>query len=125
MQSEPIKNHEFTPSGLFCYNLEALLEGKIEKYKLATNIGGQFCMLSKSKFGNRFSFLKSYDELVVIPFMHVNQIECVGMGHKSEYLVWREKNGFFTALDQHGDLLTWSLITGKLLYREPADYAGA
>ena len=40
MQSEPIKNHEFTPSGFFCYDMEALLEGKIEKYKLATNIGG-------------------------------------------------------------------------------------
>ena len=40
------------------------------------------------------------------------------MGHKSEYLIWREKNGFFTALDGQGDLLTWSLVTGKLLYRE-------
>jgi len=30
--------------------------------------------------------------------------------------VWREKNGFFTALDKVGDLVTWSLLTGKLLY---------
>lgn len=89
----------FTPSGLFCYDLEALLEGKIEKYKLATPIGGQCCLLSQSKFGNRFSFLNSYDELVVIPFPHVNLVECVGMGQKSEYMIWREKNGFFTALD--------------------------
>ena len=41
------------------------------------------------------------------------------MGHKSEYLIWREKNGFFTALDYKGALLTWSLVTGKLLYQEP------
>ena len=40
------------------------------------------------------------------------------MGHKSEYLIWREKNGFFTALDYHGKLCTWSLATGKLLYSE-------
>ena len=60
-QPEPIKNHVFTPSGFFCYDLEALLDGKIERYKLADIIGGQCCLLSKSRFGNRFSFLNSYD----------------------------------------------------------------
>jgi len=40
------------------------------------------------------------------------------MGQKHEYLMWREKNGFFTALDKKGKLLTWSLISGKLLYNE-------
>ena len=119
MQPEPVKNHVFTSSGFYCYDLEALLKGKVEKYKLAASIGGQCSLLSKSKFGNRFSFLNSYDSLIVIPFPHVNLIECVGMGHKSEYLIWREKNGFFTALDQHSKLLTWSLVTGKLLYQEP------
>ena len=42
----------------------------------------------------------------------------VGMGAKNEYLVWRQKNGFFTALDKQGELLTWSLLSGKLLYAE-------
>ena len=40
------------------------------------------------------------------------------MGQKSNYLIWREKNGFFTALDKFSNLLTWSLVTGKLLYQE-------
>ena len=40
------------------------------------------------------------------------------MGHTTEYLVWREKNGFFTALDKRGSLQTWSLLTGKKLYSE-------
>ena len=35
-----------------------------------------------------------------------------------DYLIWREKNGFFTALDRRGNLVTWSLLTGKLLYKE-------
>ena len=33
-------------------------------------------------------------------------------------MIWREKNGFFTALDRKGKLLTWSTINGKLLYNE-------
>ena len=93
------QNHEFITSGFYVYDLVALLEGKIERYRLAASIGGQCNLLSKSKFGNRFSFLSSYDKITVIPFPHVNLIECVGMDQKSEYLIWREKNGFFTALD--------------------------
>ena len=38
------------------------------------------------------------------------------MLNKHEYLIWREKNGFFTALDKKGDLNVWSILTGKLLY---------
>lgn len=40
------------------------------------------------------------------------------MGQKYDYLAWREKKGFFTALDKQGDILTWSLLTGKLMFVE-------
>ena len=43
------------------------------------------------------------------------------MDHKLAYKIWREKNGFFSALDRHSNLLTWSNRTGKLLYSEPQD----
>ena len=33
--------------------------------------------------------------------------------------MWREKLGFFTALNRYGELLTWSLVTGKQLYKIP------
>lgn len=51
----------------------------------------------------------------------MNLIRCVGMDHKLAYRIWREKNGFFTALDRQNNLLTWSNLTGKLLYREQSD----
>ena len=38
------------------------------------------------------------------------------MGNKHEYLMWREKRGFFSALNRKGELLTWSILTGKLIY---------
>ena len=57
----------------------------------------------------------------MIPFAHLNEINCVGMGNKHEYVIWREKNGFFTALDRNANLVTWSLISGKMLYSEKPD----
>ena len=38
------------------------------------------------------------------------------MEHKHEHLIWREKNGFFPALDRRGVLKTYSTLSGKLLY---------
>mmetsp|Transcript_5950 Transcript_5950/g.7210 ORF Transcript_5950/g.7210 Transcript_5950/m.7210 type:complete len:115 (-) Transcript_5950:359-703(-) len=38
------------------------------------------------------------------------------MRNKHEYLIWREKKGFFTALNRKGELVTWSILTGKRLY---------
>lgn len=40
------------------------------------------------------------------------------MGAKHEYASWRQSEGFFTALNRRGNLLTWSLLTGKLMYNE-------
>ena len=31
-------------------------------------------------------------------------------------MIWRQKDGFFTALDKSGHLFTWSVVTGSLLY---------
>ena len=69
-------------------------------------------------FDDRFSFVQDYNTIVMMPHPHLNIINCVGMGQKHEYLMWRRKNGFFTALDKLGKLLTWSLLNGKLLYIE-------
>ena len=39
------------------------------------------------------------------------------MQAKDNYLIWREKNGFFSAVDLQNYLTTWSVYTGRLLYR--------
>jgi len=48
----------------------------------------------------------------------MNVLNCVGMGLKHEYLIWRQNDGFFTALDRKSNLHTWSTISGKMLYSE-------
>lgn len=100
------------------YDIEQLFNSKIEKYKLSSAVGGVSNEISVSKFSNRISFIQNFDKIAVVPFPHLNLLNCEGMGQKHEYMIWREKNGFFTALDRRSNLLTWSLTTGKLLYSE-------
>jgi len=85
---------------------------------MVNTIGGVCNHIDVNKYNNRLSFVKNYNRVAVIPFPHLNLINCVGMTQKTQYLIWREKNGFFTALDRQGKLLTWSLLNGKLLYNE-------
>lgn len=102
--------HRYKPAGFYAYDLAKLLQGKIEMYRLATAIGGVSNYIDNSKFSDRFSFIENFNSIAVIPFPHLNLINCVGMGQKHEYLLWREKNGFFTALDKRGNLQTWSKL---------------
>ena len=39
----------------------------------------------------------------------------------SNYLIWREKNGFFYAIDYNYLLCMWSLFTGERLYKKQLD----
>lgn len=113
-----LKDLEYSGPGFYVYDIERLLDGQIEKYKIASSIGGVNYHIDKSTFSNRFAFLRNYSQITVVPFPHLNSLKCQGMSQMHDYLIWREKNGFFTALDKRGKLITWSLLTGKLLYKE-------
>ena len=112
------KDMGYSGPGFYIYDIERLLNGKVEKYKISSAIGGVNFHIDKSSFSNRFSFIQNYSQITVIPFPHLNSIKCAGMSQMQDYLMWREKNGFFTALDKRGRLMTWTLLTGKLLYKE-------
>ena len=111
-------NWKYSESGFYIYDINQLVNGKIEKYKLSSAVGGVSNEICVSKFNNRIAFIQNFDHIAVVPFPHLNLMNCEGMGEKHEYLIWRENNGFFTALDRRNNLLTWSLTTGKLLYSE-------
>jgi hypothetical protein len=61
-------------------------------------------------------FMKDNSEVLICPFAHRNLINLMGVSHKSEYLIWRESHGFFTAMNRNGQIQTWSLATGNKLY---------
>ena len=112
------KDLGYTSPGFFVYDIERLLNGQVEKYRISSTIGGVNHHIDRGFFSNSLSFVKNYSQITVMPFPHFNSLSFAGMGQMQDYLIWREKNGFFTALDKRGMLSTWSLLTGKLLYKE-------
>jgi hypothetical protein len=78
-----MEQFSFTRSGFYVYDLAQMFRGKLEFYRLARSIAGQSSLLNDSKFGNRFCFLQSFLEIAVIPYPHVNLIDCIGMGQKN------------------------------------------
>ena len=91
----------------------------MEAYKLFSTVGGVNNQLDISRFSQRITFLSNFNSIEVVPYPHLNLVNLVGMAQKQQYLIWREKLGFFTALNRYGELLTWSLVTGKQLYKIP------
>ena len=100
-------------SGLYIYDIYRLIKsGKLEFYKLSSASVGNNRVLSYSIVNQRVAFGKDFSSILILPFAHRNTIEFLGMQPREEYLIWREKNGFFTALDKHGLLRTWSVASG-------------
>jgi len=63
----------------------------------------------------RISFVENFSSIQLLPVIHKNTINLIGSEEKSKYLIWREKNCFFTALDVLGEIHTWSMQTGELI----------
>jgi len=75
-----------------------LINSEIESYCIENTIGGFANYLNFSEYNQRITFMDSFNKIYLLPFPHRNTINLLGLGPKSEYLIWREKNGFFTAL---------------------------
>jgi hypothetical protein len=61
----------------------------------------------------RISYLKSFDSIEMVPIPHRNTINFLGMKSKSNYFIWREGNGIFSALDKECNVWAWEICTGK------------
>ena len=73
--------------------------------------------LEYSPFTERISFMESYNSIVMLPFLHRNTINFIGMGQKQNYLLWREHEGIFTALHRDGSIHSWSIANGKHIHK--------
>ena len=102
---------------MYLFDIGSLLkQGKIEHYKISKTLSGAACQLKAAAQISRLCFLPNFSNIEVLPFFHRNTFNFLGMGIKQDYLIWRESNGFFTAMNRSGILQTWSVCTGKLLY---------
>ena len=109
----PLKQKE----GLYVITVKALFNGTIERYKISMyGTGGCSSLIEYNSNKGRLALMEDYDTIVVMSEPQLNTVNFIGMGNKHEYLMWRDKHGFFTALNRKGELSTWSILTGKILY---------
>ena len=94
-------------------------DSKIELYQLSKAITGVNTHFDYSNSLERISFVENFSRIQMENLSHRNTINFLGMQPKKHYLIWREKNGFFTALQNTGELHTWSMLTGSHLFESP------
>jgi len=61
------------------------------------------------------AILKDFENIYIIPILHRNLINFMGMLPRDEYLCTKRQNDKFIALSKSGYLTTWNILTGKLL----------
>ena len=60
-------------------------------------------------------FQASYEKIEVVPVLHRNTINFIGMKPRSNFLATRVIDGNFYALSVKGKLYGWDMITGKMI----------
>ena len=71
-------------------------------------------MIDFSSDNQRLSYMQDYDMIQIVPSLHRNVINFMGMLDRSQYLATKKLKDKFIALDKRNVLTTWNSVTGKL-----------
>ena len=81
-------------AGYYVFSVQALLRGKVDKYKVSSSAAGNCNLIEFYLYNERLAYIENYNKVIVIPIPHLNIVNCIGMENKHEHLIWREKKGF-------------------------------
>ena len=87
----------------------------IRRYYLDNAIVGINYTLDFSEDNQRMSYLVDYDGIQIVPSLHRNVINFMGMMKRDQYIACKRIKDKFIALDKRNILITWSVTTGKLI----------
>ena len=62
----------------------------------------------------RLSYMSDYDSIQIVPSLHRNVINFMGMLNRDQYIATKKMKDKFIALDKRNVLTTWNSVTGKL-----------
>lgn len=66
------------------------------------------------KQDERLAYLESYEKFKIVPLLHRNTINFIGMNRRSDYVSFRRNNDVLIALDKKNRLTSWSILSGKV-----------
>ena len=69
----------FRSPGLYIYDLEYLLKGQVQSYKLASALSGGAFELQFSNFNRSLCFFTNITNVMVSPYVHRNTIDFKGI----------------------------------------------
>ena len=58
--------------------------------------------------------MKDFDSVVIVPSLHRNTINFMGMLDRDMYIACKKIKDKFIALDKRNIITTWNLLTGKI-----------
>ena len=95
------------------------VDGNIEVHQLSSALVGANDFIDFDFGMQTISFIKNYSTIRIMPLPHRNTIRFFGMSNKNDYLIWRQQDGTFSALDKKKLTVTiWSTVTGKIIKTE-------
>ena len=86
--------------GLYVYDFSRMLDGFIEVHNLGVSLVGANDFIDFDFGMQTISYIKDYSTIRIMPLPHRNTIKFFGMGNKTDYLIWRQQDGTFSALDK-------------------------
>ncbi|CDW83568.1 wd-40 repeat protein [Stylonychia lemnae] len=112
-----VKNPEkVDETGFHLFDLKLILEQKqAQSFFLDKSLVGVNNILDFSHDNQRFSYMEHFDLITIIPTLHSNIINYMGMLKRDKYLAAKKINDRFIALDIRNRLTTWDAVTGKLI----------
>lgn len=65
--------------------------------------------------------MNDYETISIVPALHRNVINFMGMDTRDQYLCNKKIKNLFVALDKRNFLYTWNILTGKLIHKQKVD----
>jgi len=100
--------------GLYCLDGLSLITDQLNHFLLLRDtMGGVNSEIQVNASWDRFAFIRHYNMIELLPVAHSNIIEFIGFPAPTQIFSVREERGTFSIFTVYGELMSWSLLTGK------------
>jgi len=114
LPSGEVQKGKFHRPGLYCIDGEALITNQLSHFlMLRDTMGGVNSEIQVNASWDRFAYIRHYDIIELLPVPHTNLVEFIGIPAPNQILFVREERGTFSIFTIFGELMSWSLLTGK------------
>lgn len=102
--------------GVYFYDINELATKKEDgvNFRIKKAIVGKSTLFDYYRDDERFAYLESFERFKIVPLLHRNTINFIGMQKRDNYVGFKKDLDILIALDKHNRLTTWSACTGKV-----------